>query len=65
MNNDLSDVTKAQPVSEIAGSELPGTTTVAPNSGSVGNCSGHGHQGCCGNHRQDSAPQAEQGCCGH
>jgi hypothetical protein len=56
MNNCLTAAKKEHPAGE---------TPAAPAS-TEGNCSGHGHEGCCGNHRQeDSSSQPGEGCCGH
>jgi hypothetical protein len=65
MNYNVPATINEQAVIESASAETPATAAEAGH----GSCSGHGHQGCCGSHRQEASPghshHAAQGCCGH
>ena len=60
MNTCLPAAKNEHPAGEVSNEE----TSAAPIS-TEDNCSGHGHEGCCGNHRQEGSSQPGKGCCGH
>jgi hypothetical protein len=60
MNNRLPAAKNKHLAGEVANEETSAAAT------GEDNCSGHGHEGCCGNHRQEgSSRKPGAGCCGH